>query len=153
HFSLSLPAHEILRGLEQHHVGGELTILELLLDLLIEHVAESALDRNCEAGKLLLELPRQRLVVRHRSARIDHHRFFVFGLGVKLVECFSARRTRKHEHTARRPTDRSRDGESGPTHPLHGYSPYSTASDRRRPIFSAAASVARAPISVERNEA
>src|SRR5262249_14290777 len=122
HFSLSLPAHEILRGLEQHHVGSELAVLELLLDLLIEHVAESALDRDRKAGKFLLEFRRQRFVVRHRSTGIDHQRFLVLGLGVKLVECFSARRTRKREYAASRTPDRPRDNESGPTHPLHGYS-------------------------------
>ena len=98
HLALPLPAHEVLRGLEQHHVGLELAVLELLLDLLIEHVAEAAVDRHREARKLALELARQRLVVRHRPAGIDHERLFGLGLGVELVERFGvARCTEQHD--------------------------------------------------------
>ena len=52
HLSLLLPAHEVLRGLEQHHVGFQLAVLELLLDLLIQHIAEAAFDRHRQARKL-----------------------------------------------------------------------------------------------------
>ena len=104
HLALSLPAHEILRGLEQHHVGCELSILELLLDPLIEHVAEAAFDRHREAGKLAFEFARQRLVVRHRAAGIDRERFFVLGLGVELVD--ASRLGRDHRTGERRQQDR-----------------------------------------------
>jgi hypothetical protein len=66
-------------------------VAELPLDFLIQHIAEAAFDRNRQARKLALEFSRQRLVVRHRTAGIDHQRLFGLGLSVKLVERLGAR--------------------------------------------------------------
>src|SRR5262245_36729829 len=101
HLALALPAHEILRSLEQHHVGGELAVLELLLDPLVEHVAEAALDRHREAGKLALEFARQRLVVGHRAAGIDRQRLFRLGLGVELVQGFRLAETARQDESGK----------------------------------------------------
>src|SRR5262249_25164680 len=64
---------------------------ELPLDFLIQHIAEAAFDRHGQARKLALEFSRQGLVVRHRTAGIDHQRLVGLGFGVELVERFGAR--------------------------------------------------------------
>jgi hypothetical protein len=73
----------------------QLEILELLLDLLIQHIAEAAFDGHRQARELTLEFPRQRLVIRYRATGIDHERLFVLGLGVEFVERLGVARCRE----------------------------------------------------------
>ena len=83
--SLRLPAHEILQGLEDRGIDLELAVLDLLVDLLVQHVAEAACDRDLDAGIALLEDARRRLPWRGRPADIEHERAFGFGGGVDRV--------------------------------------------------------------------
>ena len=87
---LRLPAHEILQGLEDRGIDLELAVLDLLVDLLVEHVAEAACDRDLDAGIALLEDARRRLPRRGRPADIEHERAFGFGRGVDGVGALRA---------------------------------------------------------------
>ena len=89
--ALLLPVHEILHGLEEGQVDFELAGGHLLLDALVEHVAEAAGDGDGDAGELLLELLDARFVRRGRSAGIEHQRLLGLRFFVKLFEGLGAR--------------------------------------------------------------
>ena len=107
-----LPVHEVLHGLEEREVDLELAGGELLLDPLVEHVAEAARHRHLDARELLLELLDARLIGRGRPAGIEQQRLLGLRLFVELVDGLGARsgcgRQQRDRDAGRssRPTDR-----------------------------------------------
>ena len=89
--ALPLPGDEILHGLEERHVDGELLLRHLLFDLLVQHIAEAAGHLHLDAGELLHEQLGAIFMRRGRPAGIKHHLFLGLGLLVKLIERFAAR--------------------------------------------------------------
>ena len=82
-----LPAHEVLQGLEDRGVNLELVVLELLLDLFVEHVGEAPRDRHFDAGITLLEDFRLRLPRCGRPPDIKHEGAFGPSPGLELQLC------------------------------------------------------------------
>jgi hypothetical protein len=79
-----LPAHEILQRLEDRGVNLELVVLELLIDLFVEHVGEAPRDRHLDAGITLLEDFRFRLPGCGRSSDVEHEGALGPPLGVEF---------------------------------------------------------------------
>ncbi len=95
--AVALPAHEVVQGLEDRGIRDELVVLDLLIDLLVQHVAEAAGDRHLDAGIPLLEDLGQALPLRGRASDIEHEGAFGLGLGVDLVATFGPGRPRHRD--------------------------------------------------------
>jgi hypothetical protein len=87
---LLLPADEVLHRLEEGHVDFELAVRHLLLDSLIQYVAEAARHQDRDARIFLHELLGAVLMRRGRTAGIEQ-RLIELGLFIELIECLGAR--------------------------------------------------------------
>jgi hypothetical protein len=92
-----VPAVIIRDRLELDVIGGDLLVLELLIDLEIEDVAEAAFGRDLDAGEALLERIGAGLGRRWTRAGINRQRAFGFCLFIKLIERLGPRRQRRED--------------------------------------------------------
>src|ERR1700726_4191168 len=84
--ALSLPAHDLMLRLEMCQIDLELAGAELLVDFLVQDVAEPTGNRNLDAGIALLESTRACLPRGAWTAHVKRERAFRLGLLVKFVE-------------------------------------------------------------------
>ena len=86
-----LPVHEVLHGLEHREIDLELAAGELLLDPLVELVAEAARHGHLDPRELLLEFLDACLIGRGRAAGIEVKRLLSLRLLVELVDGLGVR--------------------------------------------------------------
>src|SRR5262249_20840661 len=95
--TLCFPAHEVLQGLEDRSVDLEFAGGDLRVDLLVEHIGESAADRNLDAGIALLENLRSGFPRRGRTADIEYESCLGLRCGVEFVERLRSDRWRRSQ--------------------------------------------------------
>ena len=104
-----LPLAEVLDGLKDREIRLHAFGRELLLDLLIEAVAQAAGERDGDAGKALLEVLDPAVMGAGRAGAVEHQRLLELGLLVQRVHALGMRercatdgqRDERHQHPPR----------------------------------------------------
>ena len=86
-----------MREIGLHSLGRE-----LLLDLLIEPVAQAAGERDGDAGKALLEILDPAVMRAGRTGAVEHQGLFELGLLVQRVDAFGTRERLQQDERCRR---------------------------------------------------
>src|SRR5262249_54399599 len=90
-----LPLGEILDGLKDREIGLHLAGGKLLLDLLVEPVAQPAGEGDLDAGKFLLELADPAIVRAGWTGAVEGEHLLELCLCVELVDALRGGRCRR----------------------------------------------------------
>ena len=89
-----LPLAEVLDGLEDRRGRFPFSCCELLVDLLVEAVAQAAGEGDGDAGKALLKVLDPAVMRPARPRAVEHQRFLELRLLVQRVDAFGMRERR-----------------------------------------------------------